>query len=277
MRNAALMIAIVLLIAHPMVACAHVRGEPSTTSDGTIHAIPQPDGTVLLFDTTSGKKIAKLYKPRDVGHDRYNQTFFCGVVVSSFSPDGSMLATQRPGEPVILWMAQDGRKLASLSGTPLGGPFAPVSLEFSPDSRLLVAIGKRYDSKGAGKNRITIWEVATHKELLHVRPSEDRKYLDFKKATLSPDGKMLMAIVGPRRGVIVKGSKRFRTVKVWDIRRAEELVTLKGHSASFSRDGRFLFVKDRGSPDAQQVLWDFRQREMRTIKRSGAGALRQSK
>jgi WD40 repeat protein len=247
MRSAAELLVIVLLITYPTVACAVQKGEPRFSPDGAVLASPEEDCTAVLWDVALGKRIAILYADEPPWSPMTQSA--CHVVLS-FSPNGKLLATQRTYGQVILWDAQSGHKLATFGGTGDDG----VSLIFSRDSRLIVSVieAKASSHKDARTNGISVWDVVTQKELLNVR--EDQKK-EFNEVVLSPDGKTVMALAGSEIGSQLElSTDRYITdrIKLWDIQRGRELVTLKGESAKFSPDGKFLLYRDpRGA-----AVWD---------------------
>jgi hypothetical protein len=68
--------------------------------------------------------------------------------------------------------------------------------------------------------------------------------------------KMLIAGEGPRNG-------KTDRIRLWDIERGKELVSLEGGSASFSPDSRFLHVNG-----VDRMQWDIKAGKMRRL---GAG------
>ncbi|MEW6529672.1 MAG: pYEATS domain-containing protein [Thermodesulfobacteriota bacterium] len=247
MRCAAQLLVTVLLIAYPAVACAVEKGQPRFSPDGAILASPEQNCTVVLWDGASGEKIAALYADEPPWPPLKQRA--CHVVLS-FSPNGKLLATQRTYGPVILWDAQSVRKLATFGRTGDDG----VSLTFSRDSRLILSVIKAeaINHKIARTNGITVWDVVTQKELLHVR--EDQKK-EFNEVVLSPDGKTVMALAGSEVGSQLElSTDRYITdrVKLWDIQSGKELVTVKAGFAKFSPHGRFLLFRDFQG----EAIWD---------------------
>jgi WD40 repeat protein len=259
MRFAVKLPVIVLLIACPAVVCGFQTHVPRFSPDGAIVAVPEENCTVVLWDVATGNKIATLYEPipqREYRSEGERQAALQGSIsckpLISFSPDGKLLATQRPGQSAILWDARDGRDLAKLSGQLHPGDYPrAVNLESSSDSRLILEVAKANAAaaKFTRVNKITVWDVATHKELLHVR--EDQKK-EFHEAVLSPDGKTVMALVGskPINDQSANSPYPTDTIKLWDIQQGKKLVTLTGDSAKFSPDGKFLLFAD------SRVIWD---------------------
>jgi WD40 repeat protein len=132
-----------------------------------------------------------------------------------------------------------------------------VDLEFSPDSLLILELAKANAaaSKFARVNKITVWDVATQKELLHNRENWKK---EFHEVVLSPDGKTMMALVGskPINDQSANSPYPTDTIRLWDIQQGKDLVTLRGDSAKFSPDGKFLLLAD------SRVIWDIRAGKM---------------
>lgn len=258
MRRATCLSVIFIVMAFPVMVFAGPRAAGQLSPDGSIRATSEPDCTIMLWDTVSDQRIITLYKPLPVTHMRYAQSLSCLPVRSSFSPDGKLLATQRSAGSIYLWDLTNTGKVVSQVGTfPAGGQVSE-DLEFSPDSRLIVAVAMAHLGKRGREGRIAVWDISTRDVLFRASSSKDRV---FRSAAFSPDGKMLMAIEGPPYG---HTSGLQETIKLLDIERGKELVTLKGKSASFSQDGNFLIVSDSGHPD---MLWDIRAGELRVLKK----------
>ncbi len=207
--------------------------------DGSILASMQADCTVVLQDVRSGQKIATLYQPSRICtgvSDNGALAQHAPTHWVSFSPDGRLLATAPGGYGMLdVWRVGDHRRVASFDRVE-----HISSLEFLPDSKLILTVGSQ--GKSGRGNSIAVLKVATGKKLLHVSESGDKS---FTKVALSPDGRTVMALVGPRGG-------RPNAVRLWDIERPEEPVTLKGQSAWFLPGDNLLLITDSGRP----VVWD---------------------
>jgi WD40 repeat protein len=105
---------------------------------------------------------------------------------------------------------------------------------FSPDGRYLAAAG-------GGKEGLRVWEVATGKEVLRLRPPPFRAYgPSMAPLAFSPDG----------RAIALGCSDK--AVRVWEVATGKELHHFGGLPSSaghlaFAPDGRSLFA-DYGGP-----------------------------
>ena len=215
-------------------------------------AWPEPDCTLALWDRAMGKKITTLYEPRPTNRMVSYQMLPCQLPVAAFSPDCQFLATRRCREAIVLWNLQSRpRQVSKIGRLPDSGGHKLIGVEFSSDSRLLVAVAMNHLGKRGRENTITVWEVAKRRKMLHVRSGRNRK---FDQVGLSPNMKMLVAGEGPRNPTTDR-------IRLWDIERGKELVSLKGGSASFSPDSRFLYVNG-----SDRMQWDIKAGKMRVLK-----------
>jgi RNA polymerase sigma factor (sigma-70 family) len=106
-------------------------------------------------------------------------------------------------------------------------------LAFSPDGKLLAA------ATGAMGERVTLWEVATGRE---VRQIAGPAYL--RDLAFSPDGKRLACSTASAR------------CRVIDVTSGEERFTVQGFHGHYSADGRLLVTADAFSNPAQVHVWE---------------------
>ncbi|MGW2820188.1 nSTAND1 domain-containing NTPase [Streptomyces sp. NPDC001443] len=163
------------------------------------------------------------------------------VYLTSFSPDGRLLATASYDRTVRLWDVSDPTRPKPL-GKPLTGPTSWVSSAvFSPDGRTLAAAGD--------DGTIRLWDLADP-----ARPRPLGKPVPGHGGTIyllafAPDGRTLAAACEDR------------TVRLWDTAepgRPEAIGALRGASAAvrsvaFSPDGRTLAA---GGDDDTVRLWN---------------------
>ncbi|MFE2630494.1 AAA family ATPase [Streptomyces sp. NPDC059374] len=163
------------------------------------------------------------------------------VYLTSFRPDGEVLATAGYDRTVRLWDVSDARRPRAL-GKPLTGHRSWVSSAvFSPDGGTLAS--------AADDGTVRLWDVR-HPE----RPKPLGAPLTGHEATVylvafSPDGRTLASV------------SEDRTVRLWDVAdpgHPAPLATLTGaeaavRSVAFSPDGRTLAA---GGDDDTVRLWD---------------------
>ncbi|KOG43302.1 hypothetical protein AQJ84_15305 [Streptomyces resistomycificus] len=163
------------------------------------------------------------------------------VYLTSFSPDGRLLATASYDRTVRLWDVRDPTRPRPL-GKPLTGHTSWVSSAvFSPDGQTLTSAGD--------DGTIRLWDVRDprHPRLLGapLTGHDGTIYL----LAFSPDGRTLAS------------AGEDRTVRLWDLGdpgRPKELGALAGataavRSVAFSPDGRMLAA---GGDDETIALWD---------------------
>ncbi|WP_322763234.1 pentapeptide repeat-containing protein, partial [Frankia sp. Cr2] len=196
--------------------------------DGAILASACDDGTVRLWETTTGRELRSL-----TGHS--------GPVWSvGFSPDGAILASAGDDGTVRLWETTTGEQLRTLTGH----TDRVWSVGFSPDGTILASAG----------DDGTVWlrETTTGRQLRFLTGHSGPVW----SVGFSPDG------------VILASAGTDGTVRLWDTTTSRELRTLTGHtkwvrSVGFSPDGTILAS---AGDDSTVRLWDTTTgRELRTL------------
>ena len=234
--------------------------------DGQRLACSLADGTIRLWDTTTGKKTLTI-----TGHEVAGRKV-SGLCVA-FSPDGKRLAAAYDDQTIIVWDATTGQAALSLKRA----PSTFLSLQFSSDGKRLVSILSNRSVKtfsaitgeetqsfqvtkdfhlgatshdgmyvtGTSAEAIKIWHISTGKGILIIAEKK------VNGVAFSPDGKRLAS--GSVEGVI----------KVWDARDGKELLIFKGHAepvwrVAFSPNGKRLasYGSSREATPGTEKIWN---------------------
>ncbi|MCX5963484.1 MAG: AAA-like domain-containing protein [Cyanobacteria bacterium] len=159
------------------------------------------------------------------------------IVTIQFSPNGKLIATASWDGTVKVW-TRDGKLLQTLEGHNGGRRRRPVnSVNFSPDSKILVFAGY-----GDDKDQ-NFWMIS------NIDGSSQRKIEghsdQIQRIVFSPDGKTIAT------------ASWDRTIKLWRVSDGKLIRTLTGHgdwlfALAFSPDGQMLAS---GSKDQTVRLW----------------------
>ncbi|MCZ6691280.1 MAG: hypothetical protein O7H41_16965 [Planctomycetota bacterium] len=211
------------------------------SSDGKVLATSGSDYSIRIWDVAAGKERARF-----VGHRN---------VVSSvaFSPDGKRLVSGGHDDTIRIWDADTGKAILRINGPNAKGKrlmYGGVSsVAFAPDGLTIAS--------GHASNEIHLWDAVTGRELLKIdgprapNPTQWGIARWAPTVAFSPDGTRLAYGSGDRSG-------NETTIRIYDVRRGQELAKLEGHdrsvaSIAFSPDGKILAS---GSQDATIRLWD---------------------
>ncbi|MFI0238240.1 AAA family ATPase [Streptomyces sp. NPDC016845] len=163
------------------------------------------------------------------------------VYLTSFSPDGRLLATASYDRTVRLWDVSDPTRPKPV-GEPLTGHTSWVSTAvFSPDGTTLASASE--------DGTIRLWDV---RDPAHPRPSG---------TPVTGDGGAVYLLAFSPDGHTLASANEDHAVRLWNVddpRRPQPLATLTGHTAAvrsvaFSPDGRTLAA---GGDDGTIRLWN---------------------
>jgi lysophospholipase L1-like esterase len=190
----------------------------AVSPDGRVLASSGGDGTVKLWQTSTGKLIAILEGIKDKE-----------INAVAFADDNKVLASAGEDRHVRLWDVTTGKEQSNWKQD-----HAIYALAFAPD-------GKRLASAGEGEN-VDVWDPRTGKRQGTLKGHTDAVWC----LAFSPNGKTLASGSGDQ------------TVKLWDLDTLKESATLKGHGGdvyevAFTPDGKLLLST---SEDETLKLWD---------------------
>ena len=163
------------------------------------------------------------------------------VYLTSFSPNGKVLATASEDSTVRLWNVANPARPTAL-GRPLTGHTSWVSAAvFSPDGDTLATVGD--------DGTIQLWNVTDPARPVLLEPPLNGHDGSIYLAAFSPNGRILATADGDH------------TVRLWDVSDPAHAVpvgALTGHTApvrslAFSPDGHLLAAS---GDDATILLWD---------------------
>lgn len=158
--------------------------------------------TIVLWNVKSGEKIVKI---RDKAH-------VAPIRCVAFSPDGTRFATGSEDATIVVWDADAGQQITTLSGH----ASSVLAVAFSPDGEHVVS--------GSADRTVKLWS-----------PGEDTGL------ALTGHTSALGSVAFSGKGQFLASGDRSGLVKLWDAQKDEILFTLKGHSRmvqslSFSPD-----------------------------------------
>jgi WD40 repeat protein/serine/threonine protein kinase len=206
------------------------------SSDGRRLATALSDRTVRIWNLERGQEALTLK----------SQTGSIYAVV--FSPDGKRLASASGDRTVRVWDAERGQELHVLKGH----KDLVLGVAFSPD-------GKRLASASRDKT-VRLWDAERGYHLLVLKGPLG----PVERVAFNPDGRRLTGVSGSYINPFINAEGRHVPwdVRVWDLERGQEALTLTGHTGMvhrvvFSPDGRRLATAAIGGRFGGEVkVWD---------------------
>ena len=191
-----------------------------------------PDGTIKLWDRTSGELLRTL------------EELTSRVYSLAFDPSGGILASGISASKVRLWESTSGKLLRTLEANTSVEVTSAVtsavnSVGFDPSGTVLAS--------GNSDGKVRLWEMTSGKLLRTlVRPTSIANNGAVNSVAIDPSGRMLAS-----------GSQD-NTVKLWELTSGKLFRTLEGHTrdidvVAFSPNGRLLASK---SNDDTIRLWN---------------------
>jgi RNA polymerase sigma factor (sigma-70 family) len=188
--------------------------------DGKVLATGGHDGTLLLWDTATRKRLRAVTIAEEVYfHRKGNGIDSGGIRALAFAPDGKTIASANHDGTVRLFEAATGKQLRVLRGH----ANSVADVVFSPDGKTLASAG--------ADQAVRLWDATTG-ALRNPHPGHDGR---TESVLLSPDG---------RRAVT---AGRDRTVRIWDLTTGQEVLVLREfksavQSVALSPGGNLLAV-----------------------------------
>jgi WD40 repeat protein len=207
------------------------------SSDGKLVASGSKDGTVKLWDTTTGKEKMTL-----TGQPTAVTVGSRSVRSVAFSSDSKLLASGDNNGTVRLWDLATGKEKATLGprndGRGKEGHIAGhgiLSLSFGGEDKLLAS--------GSDDFSAVLWDVTTGKEKTRIA------HVGGMTLALSPDGKLLATAL----------NSNGKDLKLWDTATGKEKASFthtrvaNWAAVTFSGDGKFIASANN---DATVSLWN---------------------
>lgn len=256
-------------------------------SDAAFHnddkhvAIGQQDGTIQVWDTSTGKEVARLM------HEQ-TQRFHPGETYVAYTLDGKLLLSSRAGGMARVWEAATGKPIRDFEWNPdaggmFGSPTVALATTFDGKRAAISGSGGRTVLWDLEANRpvyafnahinehlstaavfsrdcrqllhgvetagtVVVWDMATQKELRRLE-SPPGFEATVTSVACSPNGKIAAAGLANHR------------IHLWEIATGKLVRVFRGHEAritslAFSPDEKYLLS---GSDDRTARLWGLRE------------------
>jgi WD40 repeat protein len=174
---------------------------PAGLPKGAYILTGDPEGTLRLWDSTTGEKVLTLS-----GHDDF-------VFRASWHPDGRRLATSGFDDAVLVWDLRSALEAGTGNAAPLlqlPGNGGYMGAGWSPGGdRLLTA-----DEEGV----CTVWDAQSGEQMLTLEGHSDELYV----LAWNPDGTKILTAGWDGTG------------RVWDAATGDELTLLRGHGSGIA-------------------------------------------
>ena len=154
-----------------------------------------------LLDAQTGHRRVKV-EDAFRSFEGYSGYVYSRLERPLFSPDGKILAAVL-GYEVTLWNVSTGKKVLTLKKV----QGVPSAMAFSPDSRSIAVAGIKGPMPG-GESEITVWDVASGRELNRLKGRND----EITSLQFIAPGHVLIGSLQYERDASTG------TVKLWDVR-----------------------------------------------------------
>ena len=193
--------------------------------DGSRIVTASNDGTVRIWDATTGRQITLLNAHTNWGHSFW-------VTSAAYSPDGTRIVSASTDQAARVWDAATGRLLAVIGLN--GQADVPVHAAYSPAGNRIVTAGRDH--------AVRIWDPATGRQIGMLSTGEYEGWY----AAYSPDGTKIVTSLSDH------------TARVWDAATGRQITVLSGHTsfvncAAYSPDGTRIVT---ASDDHTARIWD---------------------
>jgi WD40 repeat protein len=217
----------------------------SEWEDGVTSAMFTPDGHNVAIFIEDGKWI-KIF---NASSGKLKKSLESTSGVLSFSPDGKLLLTA-----LALWDLTSGRIVYSLAGCS-----KQVSPKFSPDGKVIATISGPFRNT---ESTVKFWTTTNGKyagKIDHPFPGKFNKDIETRHlyAQFSDDSRWVLTECSLSPSDLSFSSK-YELLKIWDASKGKLVKTIDGYSVSisaqFSPDSKFVAVSDvAGSVDLYNI------------------------